>query len=47
LKNSIALLITTFMLFLSCAHQQDLTPEEKEKYRKARIRYEQGQRGGP
>ena len=40
-------MIAALILFLSCAHQQNLTPAEKDQYRKARIRYEQGQRGGP
>ncbi len=47
MKKLSALLIAALILFLSCAHQQDLAPQENEKYRKARIRYEQGQRGGP
>ncbi|MGD9133824.1 MAG: hypothetical protein PVF78_09275 [Desulfobacterales bacterium] len=47
MKKLIALLIASIMLFLSCAHQKNLTEDEKEKYRRSRQRYEAGQRGGP
>ena len=44
MKKSIALVVAGIMLFLSCAHQKNLTEEEKEKYRRARQRYEAGQK---
>jgi hypothetical protein len=47
MKKLIALGFTGIMLFLSCAHHENLTEEEKEKYRRARQRYEAGQRSGP
>jgi hypothetical protein len=34
-------------LLLNCSNQSNLSKEEQEKYRKARQRYEAGQRGGP
>ena len=40
-------LILGLLIFSGCAHWEDLTEEEKEAYRKARISYEAGQRGGP
>ena len=43
MKKLIALVIAGIMLFLSCAHQKNLTPEEQEQYRRARQRYEAGQ----
>jgi PBP1b-binding outer membrane lipoprotein LpoB len=45
--KKIIVLILTALFLLSCAHQQDLTEEEKEAYRRERARYEAGQRGGP
>ena len=47
MKKMIALMVAGIVFFLSCAHWEDLTEEEKEKYRRARQRYEAGQRGGP
>ena len=47
MKKLIALVIAGIVFLLSCAHQGDLTEEEREKYRRARQRYEAGQRGGP
>ena len=47
MKKLIAWVFAGIMLFLSCAHQENLTEEEKEKHRRARQRYEAGQRGGP
>ena len=47
MKKLIASLIAGIIFLLSCAHQGDLTEEEKEKYRRARQRYDAGQRGGP
>jgi hypothetical protein len=47
MRKLIALVFSGIMLFLSCAHQENLTEEGKEKYRRAKHRYEAGQRGGP
>ena len=47
MKKLIALVVAGIVFLLSCAHQGDLTEEEREKYRKARQRYDAGQRGGP
>lgn len=47
MKKLIALITAGVMLIINCAHQRNLTEEEQEKYRKARQRYEAGQRGGP
>jgi hypothetical protein len=41
--KKIIFLILASLLFLSCAHQDNLTEEEREKYRRARQRYEAGQ----
>jgi len=47
MKKIIALILAGMFFLLSCAHQDNLSDEEKEKYRKARQRYDAGQRGGP
>jgi len=47
MKKLITLLLAGLLLLSGCAHQQDLTEEEKEAYRKAKTRYDAGQRGGP
>lgn len=47
MKKLVTLLITGIFFLLACAHQQNLTEEEKEAYRKAKQRYDAGQRGGP
>ena len=47
MKKLITLLLAGTLFLIGCAHQQNLTEEEKEAYRKANIRYEAGQRGGP
>jgi hypothetical protein len=47
MKKLIALALAGIFILLSCAHQKELSEEEKEKYRKARRTYEAGQRGGP
>jgi hypothetical protein len=39
----ISILILTTILILGCASHKNLTEEEKEKYRKARIHYEMTQ----
>jgi PBP1b-binding outer membrane lipoprotein LpoB len=44
MKKLIVLIIACIMLILSCAQNQNLTEEEREKYRRARQRYEWGQR---
>jgi hypothetical protein len=44
MKKLIVLIIAGIMLILSCAQNQNLTEEEREKYRRARQRYEWGQR---
>jgi len=46
MKKIIALILAGMFLVLSCAHQKNLSEEEKEKFRKARQRYDAGQRGG-
>ena len=46
MKKIIALILASMFLVLSCAHQKNLSDEEKEKFRKARQRYDAGQRGG-
>lgn len=45
MKKIIALILAAAFLLLSCVHQQDLTEEEKEAYRKAKRRYDAGQSG--
>ena len=40
-----ALILAGALLLLGCANQQNLTEEEKEAYRKARMRYDAGQKG--
>ena len=47
MKKLIALIIVAVVLLSSCAHQQDLSEDDQSKYRKARQRYDAGQRGGP
>lgn len=47
MKKLIAMLIAGIMFFLSCAHQENLTEDEREKLRRAKQRYDWGQRGGP
>lgn len=47
MKKIAALVIAGVFIFLSCAHQKALTPEEKEEYRRANAVYRAGQRGGP
>jgi PBP1b-binding outer membrane lipoprotein LpoB len=47
MKKLIALLLAGTLLLLGCAHQQNLTPEEKEAYHKSKMKYDAGQRGGP
>jgi hypothetical protein len=47
MKKLIALLLASVVIILSCAHQKDLSEEEKTKYHRAREVYNAGQRGGP
>jgi len=47
MKKLMALLLAGTLFLLGCAHHQNLTAEEKEAYRNARMRYDAGQRGGP
>ena len=47
MKKIIALALAGILLFMSCAHQKELTPEEKEEYRRSNATYRAGQRGGP
>ena len=46
MKKIIALILAGMFFLLSCAHQDNLSDEEKEKFRNARQRYDAGQRGG-
>jgi hypothetical protein len=41
--KKIIILILASLLYLSCAHQDNLTEEEREKYRRAYQRYHSGQ----
>jgi hypothetical protein len=41
--KKIFILLLACLLFLSCAHQDNLTEEEKEKYRRSNQRYRSGQ----
>ncbi len=47
MKKLVALLMAGTLFLLGCVHQQNLTEEEKEAYRKAKMRYDAGQRSGP
>jgi hypothetical protein len=40
MKKLIALLLAGALLVLGCVHQQNLSEEEKEAYRKAKMRYD-------
>jgi hypothetical protein len=42
--KKILILILAILLFLSCAHNDNMTEEEREKYRRANQRYKAGQR---
>ena len=43
MNKLIVLILAGVLLFLGCAHQKNLTEEEKEAYRKARRTYDAGQ----
>jgi len=45
MKKLIAVLLVSIFVLLSCAHQDNLSEEEKEAYRRAKMRYDAGQRG--
>jgi PBP1b-binding outer membrane lipoprotein LpoB len=44
MKKYIAFLLAGVLFLAGCLSSKNLSEEEKEKYRKARIRYEAGQR---
>jgi hypothetical protein len=46
MKKAIPLILAGMFFLLSCAHQENLTEEEQQKYRDAKRRYDAGQRGG-
>ena len=41
--KKIIILIWASILFLSCAHQDNLTEQEREKYRRSNQQYRMGQ----
>ena len=45
MKKIIALILAGMFFLLSCAHQDNLSDEEREKNRKGMQRYNAGQRG--
>ena len=45
--KKIVMLMISALLLMSCAQNQNLTEEDQEKFRRSRMRYEAGQRGGP
>ena len=47
MKKIVALVSAAVFIFLSCVHRKEMTPEEKEEYRRANAVYRAGQRGGP
>jgi hypothetical protein len=47
MKKLISLMVGVILLFLSCAHSQKSGSDNPDEWRKARQRYEWGQRGGP
>jgi len=47
MKKHIAVLLAIAFLLFNCAGQSNLSKDDQETYRKARQRYEAGQRGGP
>jgi hypothetical protein len=42
--KKIIILITASLLFFSCAHQDNMTEEERQKWRRAKQRYDAGQK---
>ncbi len=47
MKNIIMLIMSALIFIMSCAQNQPMTEEEREEWRRGRMRYEAGQRGGP
>ena len=47
MKKPILTILAAVLFLLNCAHQENLSEEEKDAYRKSRQRYEWGQRSGP
>jgi hypothetical protein len=47
MKKIILLIMSTLIFIMSCAQNQPMTEEERDKWRRSRMRYEAGQRGGP
>ena len=45
MKKIFALMLAGMIFLVGCAHQNNLTEEEKQKYRDAKRRYDAGQRG--
>ncbi|MBW2411874.1 MAG: hypothetical protein JRF72_18930 [Deltaproteobacteria bacterium] len=45
MKKTIVLIMSALLFFLSCAHNQPMTEEEKEKWRRSKMRYQAGQAG--
>ena len=45
MKPIFALIIAAAIFLLSCAHNENLTEEERQKYRNAKRQYDAGQRG--
>ena len=46
-KRIIMLIMSALIFMMSCAQNQPMTQEEREKWRRSKLRYEAGQRGGP
>ena len=44
MKKIIALILAAMIFLIGCAHNENLTEEEKQKYRDAKRRYDAGQR---
>ena len=47
MKKMLILIMSALILTISCAQNQPKTEEEREEWRRSRMRYEAGQRGGP
>ena len=45
--KKIIMFIISALIFLSCAQNQNLSEEERDKWRRAKQRYDAGQKGGP
>ena len=44
IKKIIILIMSTLIFIISCAQNQPMTKEEREKWQRSRLRYEAGQR---